>query len=117
VMSQARRFAHVALPRAASTGVQRRHLRIHGDVAGDRRTRPTRSRSSTTARSAHSPAASLKLVARDPDAATSWPGGSAAARSADVSVRVTVPALRSTAQAERPRRGVERVHPGDGCAP
>ena len=110
VMAITWRFAHVPLARAVSTGVPRRHLRTHGDAAGDPRTRPTRSRSSTPARAVHSPAASLKLVALDPDAATSWPGGSAAARSAHVSAPLTVTASTSTAQAERPRRGVERVH-------
>ena len=109
-MSPTWRFLHAPLARAASTGARRRHLRTPGDAAPDRRTRPTRSRSSTSARSVHSPAASWRPVARDPGAATSWPGEITAARSADVSVRVTVPALRSTAQAERPRRGVERVH-------
>ena len=109
-MSPTWRFLHAPLARAASTGARRRHLRTHGDVAGDPRTAPTRSRSSTTARSAHSPAASLKLVTRDPDAATSWPGESAAARSAHVSAPLTVTASTSTAQAERPRRGVKRVH-------
>ena len=109
--SPAGRFPHAPLARAASTGARRRRLEPCDDAAPDPRTRPTRSRSSTPRRSAHSPAASSKPVARDRDAATSWPGEIAAARSAHVSAPLTVTASTSTAQAERPRRGVKRVHP------
>ncbi len=96
----------LAPAQAASDDAQRRVA----DVAGPR-TRPAGSCSSTAARSAH-PRGTGKRVARDRATATSWPGGvTSSPRTADESVRLAVTALRCTAQAERPRRGVERVRP------